>query len=162
VVTCGVKAWKALGEQNDDVFCGAYGDVILSSDTAQCSVRPPPGCDILLCPLILLKKHFDDVNGKCCKQQGRKNFVWVYTGTPFDCGVRKEGKSCNGRDCWDHQLQCMNRPVKLVKKDRLMNERNIRSVSFDTNGAVGFGKIQNVQARSNSRATVSASGGLMN
>jgi hypothetical protein len=81
-VTNGVEAWNPLAELIDVVFCGGYGDIILSSDRSHCPQRPPSGGNVLICPLTLLKKHFDLVEGNCYTQSGREKFIWMNTGTP--------------------------------------------------------------------------------
>jgi len=158
-VTNGVEAWNALAELTDVVFCGGYGDVILSSDRAQCSVKPPHGCNVLICPLALLREHFDDVDGKCFKQRGRQSFVWTWTGRPFECRMLKGGRGCDGRECWVDHLQCINRPCRMMKKV-LKNQHNMQSVSLDNaDGAIGFGKLR-TGSRSKNDAKSSGSGSV--
>ena len=146
-VTSGVKVWRGLAELIDVVFCGAYGDVILPSGGPPCSQRAPSGCDILMCPLTLLKQHFDLVEGNCYQQRGRKNFVWLYTGSPFECYITQSGGECDGRECWAHRLQCINtqRPQGNNGNE---NNGNENRVPFDDDGAIGFGNAQNIRRTS--------------
>jgi hypothetical protein len=142
-VTNGVETWNALAELIDVVFCGGYGDVILSANRPHCPPLPPSGCNVLVCPLSLLKKHFDSVDGNCNKQRGRKKFVWESTGTEFECDT-KFGRKCNGWECLGHRLQRINAPRKLIKIP-LKNPRKEQSVSFEGDGAIGFGSCVNLR-----------------
>jgi len=160
-VTNGVETWNPLAELIDVVFCGGYGDVILSSDGSPCPQLPPSGYNVLVCPLNLLKKHFDSVDGNCNKQRGRHKFVWESTGTEFECDVTKLGRNCDGWECLGHRLQRINAPRKLIK-NHLKNPRKEQSVSFEGGGAIGFGSCVNLRrarskAADDSKSTSAAS-----
>lgn len=145
-VANGVEAWHALAEIADVVFCGAYGDIILGHDRLHCSQRAPPGCNILVCPLRLLKRHFDHMENNCYKQHGHDKPTWVCTGTPFDCGVMRIGAICDGWKCWPDRIQMIKANDKLLKRAR-RNSDSIAVVSFDDNGAIVFGCFNVLQRR---------------
>ena len=140
-VSKGVETWKPLADLVDVIFCGGYGDVILSADESGCSPKPPAGCNVLICPLILLKKHFDLVEGDIYKQRGRMKLVWLRTGNPFEYNVTKVGRTCDGRECWTRRLQRINRPGKLTK----IRIDKVQHVSFGDDSAIGFGIIQDIR-----------------
>src|SRR6202035_3041941 len=106
----------------------------------------PPGYNMLVCPVRLLKQHFDFVEGNRFRQRGRNDFEWVLGGTPFDCHVSKVGRTCDGRECWPMRLQMIRR-IGLL--GLLQPSPNSRTLSLEGDGALCFSKLRRASTTTN-------------
>lgn len=137
----GVATWSMLASTTDVVFCGGVGQsisVVNDAVTApNCAARLPTGHDILIFPIPLLKRQFDDGDGNCLKQRGRGEFQWQPTSSLFDC---KLGSECDGVNCWKGRLQCIKKGSGVLKRRKTcMIEPRFDWMNGD--GAVCFGHI---------------------
>jgi hypothetical protein len=144
-INCGVEAWSAIAETTDIVFASQVGDVITIADASQkppCLQQPLSGCNILVCPFQLLKRHFDFIENNCYRQKGRTDIYWRVTGNPFDCQPTISGRECDARECWRDRLQRVRHRERFV--NALLRIRTaVVTVPFpmDRDGAICFGSL---------------------
>ena len=139
----GVKSWSLLAQSTDVVFCGGFGDVVAveqSSDGPQCLRFPPLHINILIFPIPLVKRYFDEEeHGRCYRQRGRHNFQWVPTGSLFHC---TRGHKCDGTKCWGERLQCITRGDGILRRRESRNVINSMDLDWlNHDGAVCFGRL---------------------
>jgi hypothetical protein len=144
-LSLGKARWISLAQSIDVVVCGGVGDVIVHRQPTPmrpCLKGPPEGCDILVCPLRLLKKHFEVVDRQnCFKQKGRDDHELVLKGIPFSpCVI--DDPACDGRHCWKRRLQGITRLGKISKRLKPKELSPIMTtISWDGDGALCFGRV---------------------
>jgi hypothetical protein len=142
------NGWNIIAEFTDVVFCRDFGEITVFAGQAdvvpRCLQTPPSGHNILVCPLDLLKKHFDFKARNCFGQRGRQDILWSVRGNPFE--VCRRSGSCNGIACWASKLQYIE---NLGWIDRFRRHKDLPcgdiTIELEGDGAVCFGRLSEAE-----------------